>query len=158
VRDPAAIVAVGRVARLVAAHSLHRLLVRLRIVLDRDQGRHTADRRRVALVTGLQQQQRVRPHERRRHRHPGTVGKAEIAVELELLDAAEDVVPPARVQPRAVLTQLVQDLVHLERGQDRLDQDGGLDAPLRDTKLLLRGDEDVIPEARLEMRLHFSGR
>jgi hypothetical protein len=58
VGDPAAVVAVGRVARLVARCARrHRDLVLLRIVLDRDQRRHAADRRRAALVAGLQQQQ-----------------------------------------------------------------------------------------------------
>ena len=42
----------------------------------------------------------------------------------ELLDRAEDVVPAAGVQPAGVLAQLVEDLVHLERRQDRLDQHG----------------------------------
>ena len=44
--------------------------------------------------------------------------------DAELLDAAEEVVPAAGVETRGVLAQLVEDLVHLERGEDRLDQDG----------------------------------
>ena len=50
-----------------------------------------------------------------------------------------------------MVAQLVQDLVHLERGEDRLDQDGCLDRPLRHPEPLLRPDEDVVPEARLEV-------
>ena len=38
------------------------------------------------------------------------------------LIGAEDVVPAAGVQPGRVLAQLVEDLVHLERGRQRLDQ------------------------------------
>ena len=52
-----------------------------------------------------------------------------------------------------MLAQLVEDLVHLERGEDRLDQDGRLDRPLRHAEPLLRPDEDVVPEPRLEVRL-----
>src|SRR5215470_14179933 len=47
----------------------------------------------------------------------------------ELLDDAEQVVPPARVQPGAVVAQLVEDLLHLERRRDRLDQHGRPDRP-----------------------------
>jgi hypothetical protein len=35
-------------------------------------------------------------------------------VVAELLDEAEEVVPAAAVEPRAVLAQLEQDLLHLE--------------------------------------------
>src|SRR5919106_819836 len=47
----------------------------------------------------------------------------------ELLDDREDVVPAAGVEPRGVLAELVQDLVHLEGREDRLDQDGRLYRP-----------------------------
>ena len=73
--------------------------------------------------------------------------------DAELLDHAEDVVPASGVQPRRVLAQLVEDLVHLERGEDRLDQHGGADRAARDAERVLREHEDVVPEARLEMAL-----
>jgi hypothetical protein len=141
-------------SRDLSPHAGHRRRVLFRIVLDRDQGRHAADRRRAALVAGLQQQQCVGAHEGRRHRHLRAVGQAEVLVQLELLDAGEDVVPAARVQAGAVLAQLVQDLVHLEGGQDGLDQHGGLDRALRQAQLVLRHHEDVVPQARLEVRFH----
>ena len=71
----------------------------------------------------------------------------------ELLDHAEDVVPAPGVQPRRVLAQLVQDLVHLERREDRLDQDGRADGSARDAEPLLGPDEHVVPQPRLEMAL-----
>ena len=43
------------------------------------------------------------------------------------LDRAENVVPPAAVQAGAVLLQLEEDLVHLERGRQRLDEHRRLD-------------------------------
>ncbi len=52
-----------------------------------------------------------------------------------------------------MLAQLVQDLVHLERRQNGFDQHGGLDRALWDAKLVLRGDEDVVPQPRFEVRL-----
>jgi len=53
-----------------------------------------------------------------------------------------------------VLAQLVQDLFHLERGEDGLDQHGGLDRAARQAQLVLGAHEDVVPQARLEMALH----
>ncbi|KAF1858516.1 hypothetical protein Lal_00015033 [Lupinus albus] len=154
VRDPAAVVAVGGVACLVVAHAAHRDFVLFRIVLDRDQGRHAADRRCVTLVAGLQQEQRIGAHERRRHGDFRTVGQAEVLVQLELLDAREDVVPAARVQAGAVLAQFVQNLVHFERGDDRLDQHGRLDRALRQAQFVLRHHEDVVPQAGFQVRFH----
>ncbi len=67
----------------------------------------------------------------------------------ERLDQAEQVVPAARVEPGAVLTQLVEDLLHLEGGGDRLDQDGGPDGAARYAEQLLGPDEDVVPQSGL---------
>ena len=52
-----------------------------------------------------------------------------------------------------MLAQLVQDLVHLERREDGLDQHGRLDRASRDAEPLLREQEDVVPQPRLEMAL-----
>ena len=101
----------------------------------------------------LHEQLRVRVHERDGHRHGGAVRQHEVVAVPEFLDHAEDVVPAARVQARRVLAQLVEDLLHLERGEDRLDQDGAANRPGRDADLLLCERERVGPEARLEMRL-----
>jgi len=53
-----------------------------------------------------------------------------------------------------MLAQFVQDLVHLERREDRLDQHGGLDRAARDAELVLRHHEDVVPQPCLEVALH----
>ena len=52
-----------------------------------------------------------------------------------------------------MVAQLVEDLVHLERGLDRLDQHGRADRALRDPDVLLREREDVVPQLRLAVRL-----
>ena len=52
-----------------------------------------------------------------------------------------------------MLAQLIQNFVHFKGRNDRLDQYGGLDAALRNTDRVLRGDKHLIPEARLEMTL-----
>src|SRR5205807_9474898 len=51
----------------------------------------------------------------------------------------------------AVLPKLVENFVHLERGQDRLDEDRCLDAALRHAEQFLRANENIIPEPRFEM-------
>jgi hypothetical protein len=53
-----------------------------------------------------------------------------------------------------VFAKLVEDLVHLERGEYRLDQDRSLDGAPRYTQLVLGRLEDVVPEPRLEVALH----
>ena len=81
------------------------------------------------------------------------VGEHEVRAVAELLDDAEDVVPAAGVEPARVLAELVEDLVHLERGEDRLDQHGRPDRAAGDAERVLRGAEDVVPQARLEVAL-----
>ena len=53
-----------------------------------------------------------------------------------------------------MLPQLVEDLVHLERGQDRLDEDGRPDGAPWDAQRFLRLEEDVVPQPGLEVALH----
>ncbi len=52
-----------------------------------------------------------------------------------------------------MLPQLVEDLLHLERGRDRLDQHRGPDRPARDAQEVLGQVERVVPEPRLEVAL-----
>ena len=71
----------------------------------------------------------------------------------ERLDRREQVVPAARVEPGRVLAQLVQDLLHLERGVDRLDQHRRADGAARDPERGLGLHEHVVPEPRLAVGL-----
>ena len=77
-----------------------------------------------------------------------------VAGVAEVLDDAEEVVPAAGVQAGGVVAQLVEDLVHLERGRDGLDQDGGADGALVEAQEVLGEDEHLVPEAGLEVALH----
>ena len=52
-----------------------------------------------------------------------------------------------------MLPQLVEDLVHLEGGGKRLDQDGRLDRPRLQAQRLLREEEHVVPDPRLAVTL-----
>ena len=147
--DPGAVEAVAGLAQLVVPHARERRLVHLGIAPRRDERRHAADRVRLVPVARPDEQLGVRPHERHRHRHLRAVGQHG----PELLDRAEDVVPPARVERAAVVAQLVEDRLHLERRRDRLDQHRAADRAARDAERLLRVRERPRPERRLLVAL-----
>ena len=154
VGDPGAVEAVLRLARLVLPHLGHGLGVDLGVAPARDERGHAAHRVRPAPVAGLDQQLGVGAHERRGHRDRVPLGQHELAAPgAELLDHAEQVVPAARVQPGRVLPQLVEDLLHLERRRDRLDQHRGPDRAARDAERVLGQVERVVPQPRLEVAL-----
>ncbi len=115
--------------------------------------RHAAHRVGPATVAGPDQQVGVGLHERHGHRDLRAVRQHALGPLPQALDRAEDVVPAARVEPRAVVTQLVQDLVHLERGRQGLDQHGGPDRSAVEPQCLLRDHEGVVPQPRLQVRL-----
>ena len=152
-RDPRAVEAVSGLASLVLGHAGERDLVDLRVAPARDERGHAADRVRAPAMARRDEQLRVRAHERHGHRHLHPVGEDELGPVSELLDDREDVVPAARVEPGRVVAELVQDLLHLERREDRLDEDGRLDRPARDPEVVLGEAEDVVPESRLEVAL-----
>ena len=52
-----------------------------------------------------------------------------------------------------MIPELPENLVHLEGGRDRLDQDGGADRAAREAEPVLGQDEGVLPEPRLEVTL-----
>jgi hypothetical protein len=52
-----------------------------------------------------------------------------------------------------VLAQLVEELVHLKGGGERLDEARRAHGAARDAQVRLRGEEDVVPEAALEVGL-----
>ena len=72
------------------------------------------------------------------HGDHGAVGQHEVGPVAEFLDEAENVVPAAAVQPGGVFAQFVEDLVHLERGQDGFDQHRGANGAARNAQLILR--------------------
>jgi hypothetical protein len=94
-------------------------------------GSHPAHRVRPAAVARLDEEEAVIAQECLLHRHEPAVGQHEGGIGAQLLDEAEDVVPAPAVEARGVLAQLPQDLVHLERGEDSLDQHRRADRPAR---------------------------
>ena len=52
-----------------------------------------------------------------------------------------------------MLAQLVEELVHLKGGGERLDEARRAHGAARDAQVRLRGEEDVVPEAALKVGL-----
>ena len=152
---PRAIEAVARFAQLVFAHFLQGVLIHDRIFAARNEGRHAADGVCAALMARLDEQFGVGAHKRRRHRHLRAIGEGEVRAVAELLDDAEHVIPAARIQPGDVIAQFVQNLFHLERGEDRFDQHRHFDRAARQAEFVLREIEHVVPQARFEMAFQF---
>ena len=73
------------------------------------------------------------------------VGGEEGLVLAEPLDEREDIVPAAAVEADDMVAQLVEDLVHLERRRQRLDQHRRLERPMRDAEFVLRVGEHLVP-------------
>ena len=67
-------------------------------------------------------QLRIATHEVGRHRHLATIRKQHRFIARQLLDEAEDVIPAPAIESRRVVTQLIKNLVHLERRKDGFDQ------------------------------------
>ena len=151
VGDPSAVVPVGRFAVFVGANFGQRLFVCVGIVLDRDLSGHPANRRSSPMMTGLDRQQRIRPQEMRGHRHLGPIGQHHVRSVAEAFDETEDVVPASAIQAGRMLPQFVQNLVHLERGQDRFDQHRGTNCPGGNAQVVLRLQKDVVPQPCFEM-------
>ena len=54
-----------------------------------------------------------------------------------------------------MLTELIQNLVHLEGRQNGFNEHGGLDGALWQPQLVLRHYEHIVPQAGLQMAFHF---
>ena len=87
----------------------------------------------------------------RRHCHLRKIRVDEFGMVAELLDGTEDVVPVPAVEARRVLSQFVQDFVHLKCRQNRLNQNCGFNRAPGNAQQLLGQYEDIVPETRLEM-------
>ena len=144
-RDPRPVEAVSRLAELVLPDPGERDLVHGRVAAGRDERGHPPDRVRPAGVARAHEQLGVGAHERHGHRHLRPIGQDG----AELLDRGEDVVPPPRVERAAVLAELVEDRIHLERRQDRLEENGAADRAPRHSEHLLGDREGAGPEPRL---------
>ena len=132
-RDPGAVVSGPHFAELILPHFIERLLIGHRIVLDRHLRRHASHGVDSAAMAGLDQQIDIGLEEMPLHRDQRAIRQHELGEIPELLDEAENVIPAAAVQSRRVIAKLIEDLVHLERGQNRFDQHRRADRAARNT-------------------------
>lgn len=154
VSNPGTVVAGGHLSELVLVDTLHGNLVGSSIVLDGDLSSHTAHGVDASLVAGLDEELDVSRHVRDGHGNVTSVGENKLGMVLELLDEGEDVIPSATVETRGVLSELVDDLVHLKGGENGLDQNGTSDGSSGHADPVLRELEDVVPESGLKVGLH----
>ena len=145
VRHPGTVAAVAHFAQLVGFDFFHRGIVGHRIVLDGNLRGHTAHRGDVASMAGFHQQQRVGAQEGCSHGHLRAIRQAKIFIDAKFLDGRKNIIPAADVKTGAMLAQLEQNLVHLERGDNSFDQHRGFYGTLRHADLVLRHNENVVP-------------
>src|SRR5690606_13458163 len=154
VGHPGTVETVSSFAGLVLADLAESDLVDRSVLAVGNESAHAADGRGTAAVAGTHQLLGVSAHERSGHGHGVAIREDEArAAGTEVLDDREDVVPTTCVQARGVLTQLVQDLFHLESSGDGLDQHGGANGAAFDIQQVLGHVEDVVPQPCFQMVL-----
>lgn len=108
----------------------------------------------ASAVAGFNQQLNIRIHKRHSHCDSAPVRQDELRIVPELLDDAEDIIPAPTVEARAVLTELIDYLVHFEDRQDGLNQYGTTDGTPWKTNNVLSEVENIVPEPCLKVRFH----
>ena len=100
VSHPGAVVAVGGFPNFVLPHLVQRRVVGSGVIFDGNLGGHAANGVHPPTVAGLDDELRVSGHEGHGHRYLGAVGQAELGVEAQALDVAEDIVPAPTIEAR----------------------------------------------------------
>jgi len=129
-------------------------IIGLWVILDRDLCGHSTHGVNTPAMTGLDQELNVRVHEGHRHGHISPVRQHKLRIVPQSLDGGEDVVPATTVEAGSVLSQLIQELIHLKGRRKGLNQARGADGATRKAKLILGQVEDLIPQPRLQVALH----
>ena len=142
-------------ALLVGAHLGHRDLVRFRVATDRNLRGHAAHRERTATMADADQPFRIRLQEGYGHANLATLGQDKVAVAAKRLDAGKDVIPAPAIEAYDALAQLPQDLIHLERGGQGLDEDGDLDRARHQAEHIFGVGEHRFPQGRFRVALQF---
>lgn len=154
VGNPCSVVASLDLTELIGIDTLHGLVVGGLVILDWNLGGHSPHSSDLALVAGLDEKLNICVHEWDGHGDTGTIWEDEVWVLTELLDDGEYVIPTSAVKSGGVVSELEDDLVHLEGGEDGLDQDCASDGASWDGNEILGEIENVVPETGLEVRLH----
>ena len=106
---------------------------------------HAAHRECATFMTGFNQQTRIGAEEWLIHRHHLTVRQHAIRMVLQRFDIAENVVPATAVQTDNMVTQGVQNFVHLEDGRQRFNQQSRFDGAARQIKAIFCIAEHFAP-------------
>lgn len=108
----------------------------------------------TSAVASLDEKTDIRVHERNSHGHGRAIRQNKVGVLAELLDKRKDIIPAAAVETRAVVAELIDDLVHFKGSVDGLNQNGGTDSAAGKTDVVLGQVEGIIPQTSLEVRFH----
>ncbi|OMP12691.1 hypothetical protein COLO4_02871 [Corchorus olitorius] len=152
--DPRSVMTVTRFKLFIGLHFVEHLIVTLR-VFARNKCRHAAHRKGTALVAGFDQQARVGAQERLIHSDDLTIGQYTIGIIFQGFDIAEDIVPTPTVQADDVVTQGMQNFVHLENRRQRFNQQGGFDGATWQVETIFCITEHVTPPRRFLPGLRF---
>src|SRR3984893_1690352 len=106
-------------------------------------------------MASLDQQLDVRAQEMSGHGDAAAIRENCMWIIGEFLDVTENIVPASGIQARGMLPQFIEDFIHLESSQDRLNKNSGLDRSSLQSHHLLRMEKHVVPETRLEVAFHF---
>lgn len=106
-------------------------------------------------MASLDEQSNIRVHEPDLHSNIHAIRQHRVQISSPSLNEAENIIPSSAVESTRVRPQLVQNLLHLERRGERLYQHSSADTPDGDAQVGLGKEEDVGPEARFEVVLHF---
>src|ERR1043166_3461002 len=74
-----------------------------------------------------------------------SIRQNEVGVIPELLNEAENVVPATAIQARRVVAQFVENFIHFEGGENRLNQDSCANCATRNAEFILSKAKDVVP-------------
>jgi hypothetical protein len=124
----------------------------------------------ASFVASLDEELDIGVHEGHGHRNIAAIRENKLRVIAEFLDKTEDVVlvhqclihgegggesyPSTAVQSRRMISQFINEFVHLKGGRDRLNETSPANRPTRHTDPILRNTENIIPKAGFEMTFH----
>lgn len=112
--NPSTIVTSSDFTSLVSTNLGHSSIIGSRIILDRNLSSHTTHSMNTTLMASLNQQANISIHERSSHGNLGTIRENKLGMFTQALDSTEDVIPTATVQTTGVITQLIDDFIHLK--------------------------------------------
>mmetsp|Transcript_86378 Transcript_86378/g.241733 ORF Transcript_86378/g.241733 Transcript_86378/m.241733 type:complete len:202 (-) Transcript_86378:546-1151(-) len=141
--------------KFIVFHFLHGCCITLGVVFDRNRGRHATHRKSASFVANVDQALDVGLHEGRCHRQVSTIGSNLVSMITKLLDEREQIVPATTVQAERMVSKFIQNFFHLEGCCDCLQQDSGANGSNRNAQILLGHDENIVPQACLQVVFYF---